>query len=88
MTRIRAAAAELPSVDLADALAVCQLMRDTEPGAYEAAALRWLTRLCAERDVSLDDALEAALALRRLEEAPWAAEALRELTQRPRRRGR
>jgi len=85
---IRGAAAELPSVDLADALTVCQLMREGEPGAYEAAALRWLSRLCAERAVSLDDVLEAAVALRRLEDAPWAADALRELAQRPRRRAR
>ena len=83
---IRGAAAELPSVDLADALTVCRLMRDGEPGAYEAAALRWLSRLCRERAVSLDDALEAAVALRRLEDAPWAVEVLSELAQRPRRR--
>jgi hypothetical protein len=88
LTRVRSAAAELPSVDLTDALAVCRLMRDEEPGAYEAAALRWLARLCSERAVSLEDMLEAAVALRRLEEAPGAADALLALAQRPRRAGR
>lgn len=41
---IRAAAAELPRVDLGDAFAVCVAIREAEPDRFEHAALRWLAR--------------------------------------------
>jgi hypothetical protein len=61
LTLVRAAAAELPHVDLADALRVCWLLRE-EPDAYEKAVIRWLGRFCLEqRRVTLEQ-VEAALA--------------------------
>ena len=59
---VYAAAAELPRVDLDDALEVCVLMsRDRHP-AFERAAVRWVARLCLERRVSIHEA-RCALAL-------------------------
>jgi hypothetical protein len=49
LTVIRNAAAELPRVDLGDALAVCVLIRQAEPERFQRAALRWLARFCVER---------------------------------------
>ena len=46
---IRTAAAELPSVPLADALTVCVVIRERQPDAFERAALRWLARFITER---------------------------------------
>jgi hypothetical protein len=60
---IRSAAAELPSVDLGDALAVCVAIREAEPHRYERAALRWLARFCLERrDATLAEVRAAAAA--------------------------
>jgi hypothetical protein len=51
------AAAEMPRVELADALALTLLLRDKERARFERAALRWHARYCAETtDVSLDEA--------------------------------
>jgi hypothetical protein len=53
---IRAAAAELPQINLDDALHVCVLLRDREPERYDAAAVRWIGRFCAEQpDVTLEE---------------------------------
>lgn len=49
LTLIHAAASELPTVNLGDALAVCMAIREAEPERYERAALRWLARFCGER---------------------------------------
>ena len=49
LTLIRYVAAELPCVDLGDALAVCVAIRQAEPDRYQRAALRWLARFCLER---------------------------------------
>jgi hypothetical protein len=38
------AASELPFVNLADALALCALMRDGDPGRYSRACAKWLCR--------------------------------------------
>ena len=55
LTLIRNAAAELPRVDLGDALAVCVAIRHAEPERFERAALRWLARFCLERrEATLD----------------------------------
>ena len=57
---IRAAAAELPRVDLRDALAVCMAIRDAEPERFERAALRWLARYAVEKAASVGDVRAAA----------------------------
>jgi len=46
---IRAAAAELGTVSLGDALQACVAIRDTRPEQFERAALRWIARYCLER---------------------------------------
>jgi hypothetical protein len=46
---VHAAAAELPAVDLADALAICLLMSARDDERFERAAVRWLARLAMER---------------------------------------
>ena len=43
-----AAAAELQVVSLADALALCLLVRDRDPARFPRFALRWHARFCAE----------------------------------------
>src|SRR5438105_15848238 len=51
-----APAAELPFVSLADALALCLLVREREPSRFARFALRWHARFCAEtQDVGLED---------------------------------
>jgi hypothetical protein len=63
LTIIRGAAAELPAIRLDDALQVCVLLRDREPGSYERAAVRWIGRFCVERrDVTLEDVDQARAA--------------------------
>jgi hypothetical protein len=57
---IRAAAAELPRVDLVDALAVCMAIRDAEPQRFERAALRWLARYAVEKAAGVADVRAAA----------------------------
>lgn len=52
---IRAAAAELPRVDLGDALAVCMAIRASEPQRFERAALRWLARYACEQATCVAD---------------------------------
>jgi hypothetical protein len=49
---IRAAAAELGTVSLGDALFVCVAIRDAEPERFERAALRWIARYCVEHPTS------------------------------------
>jgi hypothetical protein len=52
-----AAAAGLPQLTLADALALCLLVRDREPQRYGPLAVRWLSRFCKEQPaVELDEA--------------------------------
>jgi hypothetical protein len=71
LTIIRAAAAELPTVRLDDALQVCVLLRDREPERYEAAAVRWIARFCVERqEVSLQDVQHATHAFSLLRREP------------------
>ena len=57
-----AAAAELPRIELDDALEVCMLMSRESHPSYERAVVRWVGRLCAERSVSLHE-VRCALAL-------------------------
>jgi hypothetical protein len=57
---VRAAAAELPHVNLTDALAVCLLMGKDDDALYERAATKWLARLALERPtIGLDDLSQA-----------------------------
>jgi hypothetical protein len=68
---IRAAAAELAHVSLADALIVCVAIRDAEPERFERAALRWIARYCLERPtVSLAEVRAAIQAFERMAGAP------------------
>ena len=58
---VRAAAAELPHVELDDALAICLVLLDSEPEYYEPAAVRFLGRLLLERrGLTLADTEHAA----------------------------
>ena len=63
LAMVRTAAAELPQVDLADALEICALMADAEPERYERAALRWLARFTLESRVTLAQVALAVAAL-------------------------
>ena len=56
-----AAAAGLPQLTLADALALSLLVRDREPHRYDRVAVRWLARFCDEEaGVELDEAMLVA----------------------------
>lgn len=76
------AAAELQVVSLADALALCLLVREREPVKFPRLALRWHARFCREtKSVGLEEArlvLELLAALAGPTARP-AANALREL---------
>jgi hypothetical protein len=61
-TLVRAAAAELPSVNLDDALRICLLLQDADPSRYERAVIRWLGRPCLERPRLTLEELRGALA--------------------------
>jgi hypothetical protein len=68
---IRATAAELPRVGLADALQVCLLMRDQDGQGFERAAVRWLGRFALEaREVTIEALERAAGALRAMPASP------------------
>jgi hypothetical protein len=74
LDQIRDAAAELPRVDIVDALAVCLLMSAQRDPRYDRAATRWLARFALERpNVSLADVREAVAALNALPANPVAA---------------
>jgi hypothetical protein len=70
---IRCAAAELPQVDLGDALAVCMAIREAEPERFERAALRWLARYALERAGSVADVRAATEAFSCMLVAPQDA---------------
>src|SRR3954463_2220047 len=60
---VHAAAAELPAVDLADALSNCLLMSARDDDRYERAAVRWLARVALERPgVGLGDLRDGLIA--------------------------
>jgi hypothetical protein len=76
LTLVRAAAAELPTINLDDALRICLLLRGADPAHYERAAIRWLGRLCLERpDVTLTELRLALVAFERLPDEPEEAAA-------------
>ena len=71
---VHAAAAELPAVDLADALSICLLMSARDDERYERAAVRWLARLALERPgVALGDLRDGLVAFEALPYNPAAA---------------
>jgi len=76
---IRGAAAELPQVQLHDALAILPVIAEQEPAKYERAACRWLARFALERQVGLEEVGEALAALERLPEHPPARWVLADL---------
>jgi hypothetical protein len=64
---VRAAAAELPRIGVAEAAAVLLVIARAAPEAYPRAAIRWLGKLCLERsNVALADIARAAAALEAL----------------------
>jgi hypothetical protein len=67
------AARELRWLSLEDALALCVLFADRDPGRFERAALRWLARLLAERSPSLEQLGLAVSALASLPHGSRAA---------------
>ncbi len=76
LTVIRAAAAELPAVNLEDALSICLLVAKQEPRHFERAALRWIGRYCLERrDLTIEDVRDVADAFARLRDDDEGAEA-------------
>jgi hypothetical protein len=76
---IRGAAAELPKVELHDALAILPVIAAKEPAKYERAACRWLARFALERHAGLDEIGEALAALQQLPEHPPARWVLADL---------
>jgi hypothetical protein len=73
-TLIKAAAAELPRVSLADALRVCLVLRQADPALYERAAIRWLGRLALEHPgITLATLHHAVVAFQRLPDDPEGA---------------
>ncbi len=71
---IRAAATELPAINLDDALTICVLVSEQRPEQFERAALRWLGRYALERkDATLAGLREAAAAFARLDSEPEAS---------------
>jgi hypothetical protein len=73
---IRAAAAEVPRVNLSDALRICVVLQRAEPASYERAAVRWLARFCLEVDgVTVKDVRSAAGVFEQLPDDPEAARA-------------
>jgi hypothetical protein len=78
---VHAAAAELPTVDLADALGICLLMSERADERYERAAVRWLARLVRERPgIGLGELRDGLVAFEALPYNPAAArQALAEL---------
>ena len=63
LTIIRAAAAELARIGVAEAAAMLFVIEQAEPDRYEAAAGRWLARLCDERRARLAGIARIAAAL-------------------------
>src|ERR687889_124831 len=59
LSMVRDAAAELPRIDLDDALAICLLIERQDGERYERAVVRWLARLATEVPaVGIDDLRE------------------------------
>jgi hypothetical protein len=71
---VRAAAEELPRIDLGDALAICLLMSARDDERFERAAVRWLARVALERPgVGLTDLRDGLIAFEAMPYNPDAA---------------
>src|SRR3954452_3263638 len=74
LSMVRAAAAELPRIDLDDALSICLLISEQDGERFERAAVRWLARLSLEvRSVRIEDLRAGLLAFEVLPETPVGA---------------
>jgi len=74
LSMVRAAASELPRVDLHDALAICLLIERQDGERYERAVVRWLARMVVEvPTVGIDDLREGLVAFEALPHNPAAA---------------
>jgi hypothetical protein len=81
---VLAAAAELPRLELDDALEVLVLMAEqSTPDRYATAAARWCGRLAVERGASLAQLRLAVAACELLPEHPAGVRVLRALCERP-----
>lgn len=76
---VRATAAELSKVGLADALAILELIAAQDPEHYPPAAARFLRRLGAERRLTLEQQRRALAALELLPAEPRTVSVLRRL---------
>jgi hypothetical protein len=82
---VRAAAAELPRIGVAEAAAILLVIQRSEPASYERAARRWLAMLCQKRRAEIDllSLAQAAAALDSLpSRRPAACAALSAVCQR------
>ncbi len=71
---VRAAAAELPRIGVAEAASILLVILRAEPHQYERAAVRWLARLCLEAPtVGIVDLRAGMLAFEALPENPEGA---------------
>ena len=76
LTLVRTAAAELPRINLDDALRICLLLRGADPTHFERTVVCWLGRWCLERpDVTLTELRLALGTFERLPEEPDEAAA-------------
>jgi len=84
LSLVRAAATELPRVELDDALSICLLISEQDAERFERAAVRWLARLSLEvPTVRIEDLRAGLIAFEALPENPLGARrALAELCQR------
>jgi hypothetical protein len=74
LSLVRAAAAELPRVELDDALSICLLISEQDTERYERAAVRWLARLSLEvPTVRIEDLRAGLVAFEALPENPLGA---------------
>ena len=74
LSMVRAAAAELPHVELDDALSICLLISEQDTERYERAAVRWLARLSLEvPSILIEDLRAGLLAFEVLPENPLGA---------------
>jgi uncharacterized protein (DUF2384 family) len=74
MTIIESAAAELPGVDLADALRILVVMAKSHDERYERAAARWTARVTSERSLGVQESRRVLGLVEVLPDAPDAVE--------------
>jgi hypothetical protein len=74
LSMVRAAAAELPHVELDDALSICLLISEQDAERYERAAVRWLARLSLEvPTIRIEDLRDGLLAFEAFPDNPGGA---------------